>query len=101
MGPKLGWGRSKIAVGRKPNYVPNNREEIIRIIEEEKKMSHDHKGVGETQEERDMWEPIGERPWPLRMAIPAMFKRIGKIYMCLCTIAVTLIMIQYLFGIGG
>ncbi len=43
MGPKPGWVECKIARGRKPN----NREEIIRTIEEEKKMSHDHKGVGE------------------------------------------------------
>ena len=58
MAPLPGWRR--IAVGRKPKHVPNNREEIIKIIEKEKKMSYGHRGVVRTQEEKDMWdfEPV-------------------------------------------
>jgi len=115
---KLLTGGRGIAVGRKPNYVPNDREEIIRIIEKEKKMSYGHKGVGgkttapdiwlggsptgETQEERDMWEPIGERPWPLRLALPAALKFIGKIYMWGCTVGVSaFIVYAYVIWIIG
>ena len=73
------------ATVRKPKHVPNNKEEIVRIIEGEKAMSWTER----TQEEKDMLEPIGEKPWPLRMAIPATLKFIGKIYMWGCTVGVT------------
>ncbi len=52
-------------------------------------MSYGHKGVGMTQEERDMWEPIGEKPWPLRLAIPATLRFIGRGYMWGCTVGFT------------
>jgi len=103
-----------IATGRKPNYVPNNKEEIVRIIEGRKPMHlhreekltaksfGDHKGVGRTQEEKNMLKPIGEKAWPLRLAIPAMLKSIGKIYMWGCTLGVSMAVIyayvQWLIG---
>jgi len=37
------------------------------------------------EEELDLDSPIGEKPWPLRLAIPAMIKFIGKIYVVTCT----------------
>jgi len=82
MGPKPGWTKCKLARGRKPNYVPEER----------------------IQEEKDMLEPIGEKPWPLRLAIPAMLKRIGKIYMWGCTGGVSMMAIVYIYVqwiIGG
>ena len=92
--------RRGVAIGRKPKHVPNNKEEIVRIIEGEKAMSWTER----TQEEKDMLEPIGEKPWPLRLAIPAMFKRIGKIYVTICTGIVSYYIVLYILvwlGIGG
>ena len=50
-------------------------------------MSYDHEDVELTQEELD--SPMGEKPWPLRLAIPAMLKNIGRLYMWGCTVGVT------------
>ena len=79
-------GPGRIAIGRKPKYVPNNREEIIRIIEGEKAMGWTER----TQEEKDMWEDFkGPKPWPLSKAIPATLKFIGKLYMWSCTVGIS------------
>ena len=55
--------------------------------------------INRTQEEKDMWEPIGEKPWPLRLAIPAMIKFIGKMYVWGCTISVSVFIVyQWMIG---
>jgi len=56
-----------------------NRAEILKEDDEELKL--------------DLDSPIGEKPWPLRLAIPAILKDIGKIYVSVCTVAVSIFII--------
>jgi hypothetical protein len=46
----------------------------------------------------DLDSPIGEKPWPLRMAIKSTLKFISKIYMWCCTGIITVYIALQFFG---
>ena len=81
------WLRILAIFSGNPNYML-----------EDKKMTLDP-DFDIKEPEFDYDKPIGEKPWPLRLAIPAILKNIGRGYMSLCTIFTTLLAILYLLDV--
>jgi hypothetical protein len=113
-GDNLGKDKSmpKIAIGRKPNYINTDKDEIVRIIEGKKDMSKEDPDfdikapdIEWTQENTigdplDLDSPIGEKPWPLSHDIKSIVEWGWRVYMWIATVFMTVNMVLYVLGIG-
>ncbi len=103
--------RYRIAIGRKPNYTNNDKNEIVRIIEgKEKNMTVGQPSMGDypinTKDPNPpdtTGDPIGMIEPTKSSRIVSILKFIGKMYIWMCTGATTIyiiLTILYFFGIG-